>query len=67
MLFKKHLTEANKTYWNHFIFAFKDGFLLLFAGITSIIQAFIHSLFPFVSQKIMQKLTADSQLHRNLK
>ncbi|MDC6486967.1 MAG: DUF6356 family protein [Methylophilaceae bacterium] len=67
MLFKKHLTEANKTYWNHFIFAFKAGFLLLYAGITSIIHAFIPSLFPFVSQKIVQKLTADSQQHRNLK
>ena len=60
MLFKKHLKEANKTYLQHLVFAFKAGVLLLFAGIASIIHALIPSLFPFVSLKIVQKLSKES-------
>jgi hypothetical protein len=37
-VFKKHLNEAGKTYWMHFKFAFIAGFILLYAGITSIIE-----------------------------
>ena len=67
MLFRKHLTEAGKTYWKHFMFAFRAGFLLIYAGITSIIHALIPSLFPFVSQKIFQKLIKESEKERRSK
>ena len=67
MLFRKHLTEAGKPYWKHFIFAFRAGCLLIYAGITSIIHALIPSLFPFVSQKIVQKLIRESEQERRSK
>ena len=67
MLFRKHLTEAGKSYWNHFMFAFRAGFLLIYAGIASIIHALIPSLFPFVSQKIVQKLIKESEQERRSK
>ena len=55
-MFKKHLNEAGKSYLEHFKFAFIAGFILIYAGITSIIHALIPSLFPFTSQKIVKKL-----------
>jgi hypothetical protein len=55
-MFKKHLNEAGKSYFEHFKFAFIAGFILIYAGITSIIHALIPSLFPFTSQKIVKKL-----------
>jgi len=67
MLFKKHLTEARKPYWRHFMFAFKAGFLLIYAGIASIIHALIPSIFPFVSQKIVQRLVKESEQERRSK
>lgn len=67
MLFRKHLTEAGKPYWRHFMFAFRAGFLLIYAGIASIIHALIPSLFPFVSQKIVQKLIKESGQERRSK
>ena len=55
-MFKQHLNESGKTYSKHFIFAFTAGWLLIYAGITSIIHSLIPSLFPFTSQKIVQRL-----------
>ena len=55
-MFEKHLNEAGKSYFEHFKFAFIAGFILIYAGITSIIHALIPSLFPFTSQKIVKKL-----------
>ena len=55
-MFKQHLNESGKTYTEHFIFAFVAGWLLIYAGITSIIHSIVPSLFPFTSQKIVQKL-----------
>jgi len=55
-MFNKHLKEANKKYFGHFRFAFIAGWLLIYAGITSIIHAFIPSLYPFTSLKIIKKL-----------
>lgn len=63
-MFKKHLTESNKTYTEHFTFAFKAGFLLLWAAVTSIVHAFIPSLFAFTSQKIVMRLADESRRHR---
>jgi hypothetical protein len=59
-MFKKHLNEAGKNYIEHFKFAFMAGFILMYAGITSIIHALIPSLFPFTSQKIVKKLLEQS-------
>ena len=59
-MFKKHLNEAGKNYIEHFKFAFMAGFILMYAGITSIIHALIPSLFPFTSQKIVKKLLDQS-------
>ena len=59
-MFKKHLNEAGKNYIEHFKFAFMAGFILIYAGITSIIHALIPSLFPFTSQKIVKKLLEQS-------
>ena len=59
-MFKKHLNEAGKSYFEHFKFALIAGFILMYAGITSIIHALIPSLFPFTSQKIVKKLLEQS-------
>lgn len=60
-MFSKHLAESNKTYIEHFKFAFYAGFMLLWAGLTSIIHAFIPSLFPFASRNIILKLLEQSR------
>jgi hypothetical protein len=60
-MFSKHLAESNKTYIEHFKFAFYAGLMLLWAGVTSIIHAFIPSLFPFVSRKIIVDLLEQSK------
>jgi hypothetical protein len=60
-MFEKHLNESNKTYMEHFAFAFKAGFILLWAGITSIIHAFIPSLFAFTSRDIVVHLANESR------
>ena len=59
-MFEKHLNEAGKSYFEHFKFAFIAGFILMYAGITSMIHALIPSLFPFTSQKIVKKLLDQS-------
>ena len=59
-MFKKHLNEAGKNYIEHFKFAFMAGFILMYAGITSIIHALIPNLFPFTSQRIVKKLLDQS-------
>ncbi len=60
-MFSKHLAESNKTYIQHFKFAFYAGWMLLWAGLTSIIHACIPSLFPFVSRNIIVKLLEQSR------
>jgi len=59
-MFEKHLNEAGKSYFEHFKFAFIAGFILMYAGITSIINALMPSLFPFTSQKTVKKLLNQS-------
>lgn len=63
-MFNKHLTESNKTYCEHFSFALKAGILLLWASITSIVHAFIPSLFAFTSRDIVMDLAEQSKKHR---
>ncbi len=55
-MFKQHLNESGKNYSEHFIFAFITKWLMIYAGVNSIIHELIPSLFPFTSQKIVQKL-----------
>jgi len=59
-MFKKHLNEAGKSYFEHSKFALMADFILMYAGITSIIHALIPGLFPFTSQKIVKKLLDQS-------
>lgn len=55
-MFKKHLKEAEKSYWEHFKFAFIAGFILIYAGITSIVHAIFPCFFQFTSLKIVKYL-----------
>jgi hypothetical protein len=55
-MFKKHLKEAGKSYWEHFKFAFIVGFILIYAGITSIVHAIFPCFFQFTSLKIVKYL-----------
>ena len=45
-LSKKHLQESQCSYLEHFKFAIHAGFKLIFAGVASLIHAFIPQLFP---------------------
>jgi len=63
-MFSKHLTESNKTYTEHFTLAFKAGFLLLWAGLTSIIHAFLPNVFAFTSRDIVLRLADESRKHQ---
>ena len=55
-MFKKHLNEAGKSYLEHFKFAFIAGFILIYAGVTSIIHAIFPCFFQFTSLKIVKSL-----------
>lgn len=43
---KQHLEDSETTYLEHMIFAIKAGFMLLIAGVASIIHAILPQLFP---------------------
>jgi hypothetical protein len=60
-MFSHHLKESGKSYGEHFMFAMRAGFLLLWAGVASIVHAFIPGLFPFVSQRIVMRLAEASR------
>jgi len=53
---KKHLLESSTTYFNHFKFAIYAALLLTYAGMASIIHAFIPALFKGTSAFIVIKL-----------
>lgn len=53
---KEHLATNKITFRDHFVLAIKSGVMLLYAGITSIIHAFLPSLFDGVPAKIVSKL-----------
>lgn len=55
----KHLRDANKTYTSHFWFAAKNGFVLVYAGLTSIVHAIYPSVFKFTSRNIVAQLAED--------
>lgn len=63
-MFEHHLNESGKTYLEHGRFALKAGFLLLWAGIASIIHGLLPNLFPFVSRDIVLRLAEASKAAR---
>ena len=65
-MFKKHLNEARKNFIEHFKFAFMSGFILMYAGIISIIHALIPCFFPFTSLKIV-KILLDQSMNNEKK
>jgi hypothetical protein len=63
-MFKQHLTEAGRTYTQHFAFAARACVILIWAAFTSIVHAIIPSLFPFVSEKIIIALAVKTRKNR---
>jgi hypothetical protein len=63
----KHLTDVNKTYFQHLAFAFKSGILALGAGVALIIHGFIPSLFTVTGSTIVRSLNTrfDSVKHKH--
>ena len=53
---KKHLQESCTTYVNHFKFAVYASVLLIYAGVASIIHAFVPALFKGTAAFIVIKL-----------
>jgi hypothetical protein len=59
-----HLQEAGKSYFVHGRFAVKAGFMLIFAGITSILHGLIPAVFPFLSRDIVLSLSEQTRQDR---
>jgi hypothetical protein len=51
-----HLQQANKTYTSHFSFAMKNGLLLLYAGVISLVHAIWPGVFKFTSRDIVLQI-----------
>lgn len=51
-----HLRKAGKDYTGHGLFALKQGFVLIGAGLTSIVHGVFPFLFPFHSAKTVLRL-----------
>ncbi len=57
MIFQRsHLQIVKQKYFEHFWFAFKWGFYLIFIGIASIIHGFFPAVFPFLAPKGVLKI-----------
>jgi hypothetical protein len=62
----KHLTEVNKTYFQHFIIANDSGIKAIGAGLALIIHAFIPSIFTDTGSTIIKNLTKKfNKLHKH--
>jgi len=48
-----HICISKKSYISHTVFAFCAGFILIFAGLISVIHAIIPNLFPDISEKLI--------------
>ena len=58
-MFKKaklHLETSGITYREHMSFALKAGIMLLYAGVASLIHAFLPSLFAETSARVVGRL-----------
>lgn len=61
MFESNHIYKSGKNVVAHTMFAFVAGFVLIFAGIISIIHAFLPFLFPYYVEIILQKLLKKNQ------
>jgi len=62
---RNHIYNSRKGWARHTVFAVWAGIVLIFAGILSIIHAFIPNLFPYMSENIIKKLLIQSERLRN--
>jgi hypothetical protein len=58
---KNHVYKSRKGWLRHTGFAVWAGVVLIFAGILSIIHAFIPNLFPYMSENMIKKLLSQSK------
>lgn len=58
---RKHLKEAGKQYMPHGLFAVRAGFLLIWAGVTSILHGLVPAWFPFYSRDVVRDLAERSR------
>lgn len=54
----KHLDEINVTYWQHLKFAFRIGFVMILAGMLTIIHAIFPNFMPSVATDVVRHLHA---------
>lgn len=52
----KHLDEVNVTYWQHLRFAFRIGFVMILAGILTMIHAVFPNFMPTVATDFARHL-----------
>lgn len=52
----KHLEEINATYWQHFRFAFHVGFVMILAGILTLIHAVFPNFMPSIATDVVRHL-----------
>ena len=50
----KHLEEIGETYWEHFLFAIRFGFVLFVAGILVMIHAFFPNFMSHVGSDVVK-------------
>lgn len=58
---RRHLEEAGKAYGPHGRFAVRAGFLLIWAGLTSILHGLVPAWFPFYSRDVVRSLADRSR------
>ncbi len=54
----KHLDEINATYWEHFTFAIRIGFIMFLAGILVMIHAIFPNFMKSVGSDVVRQLHA---------
>lgn len=54
---KTHLRQVGQSYWSHHFFALKWGFVLIGAGLASIVHGLIPSLFPFYAPRTVRRIS----------
>jgi hypothetical protein len=52
----KHPKENGMTYWQHLLFAIKNGTILVYAGLCCVIHGFIPCWFEATASSIIKKL-----------
>jgi hypothetical protein len=61
---KKHLTENNMTYCEHWKFAISHGFLCIEAGLLLIIHSFLPCVFEKAGSTLIKKLNISFNQHK---